>query len=267
MAYENSNNSRQGRSVNTSGPSYKNANGEVACAITVKYWNDMTQVEFAPELPKSQQTQTRRYDYDHSVKVTLTRAKCKMLTMAYKNDIVPALAENNQLSRSVSVAGVNQLMIDTNIVDGQAHPLLKFIQNIDEKTLKADPSNVLIYEFNRAEILEDYNFETGEFKGILTPHFELDLFMSDLENALDSSSNAYVHADKYADAYFRDMIINKLNKIGEANGLQMTSPQYGNNGGGGKGSIFTNASGNGSQESVPAQNVSSLEELDAALGN
>lgn len=262
MAYE-----TKQRSVNTNGPSYKNPNGEVACAMSVKYWNDMVQIQFAPELPKSQQTQSRRYDYDNSVLVTMPRAKCKMLAMAYKNDIKPAIEENTQKKRSVSIAGVNQLMIDTNIVDGEAHPVLRFIQNIDEKTLKADPSNVCVYEFNRAEILEDYDFETGEFKSILTPHFELELFMDDLENALDATSNAYIHATKYVDAYFRESIINKLNRIGEANGLTMTSPQYGNNGGGGRGSIFTNASGNNSQESVPAQNVSSLEELDAALGN
>ena len=263
----NENYSKPSRSVNTSGPTYKNSSVEVPCALGVKYWNDMIQVEFVPELPKSQQTQTRRYDYDHSVLATMRRSKCKMLSMAYHKDIVPALEQNIQKSRSVSIAGVNQLMIDTNIVDGEAHPVIRFIQNIDESTLKADPSNVCVYEFNRAEILEDYNFETGEFKGILKPHFELDLFMDDLDNALAGTSNAYVHATKYTDAYFRESIINKLNKIGEANGLSMTSPQYGNNGGGGKGSIFTSAAGNSSQESVPAQNVSSLEELDAALGN
>ena len=58
----NENYSKPSRSVNTSGPTYKNSSVEVPCALGVKYWNDMIQVEFVPELPKSQQTQTRRYD-------------------------------------------------------------------------------------------------------------------------------------------------------------------------------------------------------------
>ena len=268
MAYENNNTNK--RNINTYGPTYRQPNSEKPCALTVAYWNEVIRIQFVPELPKSQQTTNRRYDYEHGVFCTVTRSKAKLLASQYKEVLADAIKNNQQMSRSVSISTNGQLMIDTNVIDGEARPVLRFIQNIDSETLRSSVDDVLVYEFNRGEVIEDYNFTEGTFKGIIKPHFELEMFIDDLENFSEVMSMSYVHATKQADASFRDSILTKLDRIGEANGLNLNDkPNYSGNGGGGRGSIFTSnnsaSTGSSTQEPVESQNIGSLDELDSIM--
>ena len=78
MAQENDNK----KHVNTYGPTYRQPQEGKACAMTIVYWNDMIRLQFAPELPKNLQTQSRRYDYDSGITTTITRTKAKMFYKA-----------------------------------------------------------------------------------------------------------------------------------------------------------------------------------------
>lgn len=270
MAQENDNK----KHVNTYGPTYRQPQEGKACAMTIVYWNDMIRLQFAPELPKNLQTQSRRYDYDSGITTTITRTKAKMFYKAYQETFLHCLQNNEPKKIGITIANVNQLQLDTNIVDGEACPVLRFIPNISESDRTAKEEGIMCYEFNRGEIIEDYNWTDGNFKDILTPHFELELFMEDFNNFSQAFSMAYVHADRTVNNGATEAIMNKLNRIGEANGLDMTSRPQWSAGNGGKGSIFTKnddtlpfGDGPSTQQnsSVQMQGVGSLDELDKAL--
>ena len=267
MAYNNdsnNSNSNEKTNVNTRGASFKNSTSEKPCALLVTYWNDMVRLEFAPELPENEQTENRKYDYKHTVSTCLTRAKCNELVNGYKNIIVPAIKVCEDKKISVPIAQVNQLQLDINIKDGEPHPVIKLIQNINADNLHAAQDNIIYYEFNRGEFILNYDPEKGTFSERVVTYNELDLFMSDLENAKNAGSNAYIHTDRCVNKYWKDNIDTKLNRIGEANGLSLSfKPQYGNNGKGGNGSIFDNKTGNAD---ASTQSIESMEELDKALG-
>ena len=262
MAYNND--TKKQNNVNTKGASFKNVSADKPCALIITYWNDMVKLEFAPELPENEQTENRKYDYEHTVSTCVTRAKCNELVNGYKNVIVPAIKACEDKAISVPIAQVNQLQISTNIKNGEPFPVIKLIQDINPDNLQASENNIIYYEFNRGEYILNYDPEKGTFTERVVTNNELELFMSDLENVTDAGSNAYIHTDRCVNKYWKDNIDTKLNRIGEANGLNLSfKPQYGNTGRGGNGSIFDNKTGNADADT---QTINSMEELDKALG-
>lgn len=268
MAYENSGNNTQKKSVNTGGQRYVNGHMVVPCALTVAYWDDMVKLSFAKELPKEQITQMRRYDYEHSVVSCLTRVKSNMLVKHFHEKFLPALQANEEFAISVSVGVVNQIQLATNIIEGVAHPVIRLIKDMNEQTLI--PTDVVEYEFNTTEIIYGYNPKTGSFTDRVYDYGELLLFIHDLESSVEASSNAYVHTDRVVQRYMNDKVDNKLNQIGTKLGLNLdTRPQYAAGGYGGQGSIFENRSSysnnNSSTFTVETSNVGSIDQLNELI--
>ena len=271
MAYENVNNNGQNqkRSVNTRGTSYYNSNQATPCCLTVAYWDNMVKLNFAPMLPESQQTVSRKYDHDNEVFSAMTRIKAQTLYTKYNELIVPALQEAKDEAISVTVGGVNQIQIATNVdAEGIPHPCVRLIKDIGED-LKADKNNIFEYDFNTTEIVYGYDPENGTFTKREFIFSELELFMRDLNSAVEASSNAYVHTDRVVTKYMTDRTDSKLNQIGAKLGLQLDSNPRFTTGRGGQGSIFDTAQNNtqsaGGYE-VPTNSVGSIEELNAVIG-
>lgn len=216
------NNEEQQKHVSTRADHWTNATAETPSALDVVYYDDRIKLVFSPELPIAQQTESRKFDYEHQVVTYVTRVKAQELCDAFDKQIVKAIAEGRKEEISVPIAGVHQLMITTDPdVEGVPHPKLKFIKNIDPNTLTASDDNIIFYEFNSSEYILGYNNVTGEFKERVITFSELKLFINDLENFVDASSNSYVHADRVVNRYWKDTIDDKLNKIGGANGLSL----------------------------------------------
>lgn len=268
MAYEN-NNGQQKKSVNTRGTSYYNSNQATPCCLTVAYWDNMVKLSFARMLPQDQQTSSRRYDHENEVSSSMTRIKAETLYREYNNVIIPALEKAEDAAVSVTVAGVNQIQIATNVdTEGVPHPCIRLIKDIGED-LKAIPSNILQYDFNTTEVVYGYNPENGTFTKREFIFSELELFMRDLNSAVEASSNAYVHTDRVVTKFMTDRTDSKLNQIGAKLGLELDSnPRY-STGRGGQGSIFDGVSNNtqsaGGYE-VPTNSVGSIEELNSVIG-
>lgn len=260
---ENTNNTK--KSVQTTAVTITNGKALVPSALKMTYWDDRVKFEFAPELPEGQQTEQRRYDYEHQVTTTLSRAKCNEIANLYEDIILPALKSNEQKAISVPIAGVNQLGISTNIVNGEAHPILFFAKDISPDTLIASDNNIISYEFNRGEYITDYDAKTGHFSDRVITHNELDLFIKDLKATVNAMSNAYVHTDRVVNKFWKDTIDSKLNRIGEKNGLDLAyKPRYGVGGNGGQGSIFDKPSSD-----VPTSNqstINNINDLESAMG-
>lgn len=268
----NGNSEQQKRSVTTKAFHGTSGGSATPCALDVSYYDDMVRLAFSPELPKSAQTESRRYDYDNNIMTALTRAKCNELCNLYQTIIRPAIQNCEDVAVGVSLANVNLLQIGTGVVDGIPHPYIAFYKGLDPQTLIPPKETSLKYEFNTGEYILGYNPETGEFKDRVVTCNEIDLFFNDMMNIRDASSNAYVHTDRVVNKYWRDTLDTKLNRIGEQAGLDLsTKPRFGNNGGGGKGSLFDNQTGYGGYNNSNTQNptsapIVSLDELDAVLG-
>lgn len=277
MAYENFNNNnnngqqQQKKSVNTRGNAYYNSNQTTPCCLTVAYWDNMIKLSFARQLPPEQQTNMRKYDHDNEVISAMTRIKAETLYEKYKEVIVPALEEAKDEAISVTVGGVNQIQIATNVdAEGVPHPCIRLIKEIGED-LKAVASNILEYDFNTTEVVYGYNPENGTFTKREFIFSELELFMRDLNSAVEASSNAYVHTDRVVTKFMTDRTDSKLNQIGAKLGLQLdTNPRF-SSGRGGQGSIFDGPNPQNTQSAggyeVPTNSVGSIEELNAAIGN
>lgn len=267
MAYE-----KEKQSVSTNGAFRSTSGGhsDHPCALRITYFDDMVRLAFAPELPKEMQTETRRYDYEHDVMTALTRAKCNELCNLYIEKIRPAIQNCEDISVGVSLATVNLLQVGTGVVDGVPHPYIAFYKGLDPNSLVVPKETSLKFEFNTGEYILGYDPETGDFKERVITCNEIDLFFHDLMNIRDASSNAYIHTDRVVNRYWKDTLDSKLNRIGEANGLDLsTKPKYsGTNGG--KGSIFENQTGYNAtssrqNDSSSATVVTSLDDIDAAL--
>lgn len=241
-------NQNTNRAVNTSGLTAKNGkSSDHPSALTVSYWDDRVRLAFSPELPLDQQTEMRRYDYDHSVLTTLGREKCNEMFNAYKEVIRPAIMEGKQAAISLPIAGVNQLQINTGVEgseDGAPRPFIALIKGIDPNSLTASEDKIVRYEFCQGEYILDYNPATGKFSDRVITYNELDLFMNDLNAFREAGSNAYIHTDRVINKYWKDTLDSKLNRIGEKNGLDLTyKPRFGTGGNGGQGVIFEKPSG------------------------
>ena len=270
MAYNNNNTSnseQQKRSVTTKAFHGTAGYSATPCALDVSYYDDMVRLAFSPELPQSAQTENRRYDYDNNIMTALTRAKCNELCNLYNTIIRPAIENCEDATVAVTLATVNLLQVGTGVVDGVPHPYIAFYKGLDPDTLISPKETRVKYEFNKGEYILGYNPETGEFKGRVITCNEIDLFFNDLMNVRDASSNAYVHTERTVNKYWKDTIDTKLNRIGEANGLELsTKPRY-STGNGGKGSLFDNQSGYNNNQSNNSTTVNSLDDIESALSD
>lgn len=264
MAENNNNNKRLTSTTNTT---LRNGKADVPCALNVVYWDDGIKLEFCPELPKAQQTETRRYDYEHSIMTVLTRSKCNELYDRYVEVLIPAIKEGRDAAISVPIANVHQLQIGTGVgTDGVPNPFVRLIKNIDDNTLTAKHEDIIKYTFNRGEYILNYDPVTGTFSERVLTYNEFALFMKDMKSFIAAGSNAYVHTHRVVERYHKDTMDNKLNKIGEKLGIDLSyKHKYGSNGHGGQGSIFDNKPAN----IAPPQGqttISDMGALDAALG-
>ena len=243
---------------------FRSTNGkcEVPSALTVTYYDDRIKLEFAPELPDDKKTETRRYDYDNVVFTYLTRTKANELYDAYQEVIIPAIKNGLSAQVSVPIAQINQLQIDTDPdASGTPRPKIKLIKNIDVNTLTVADENVVSYEFNTGEYILGYNPKTGEFKERIVTYNEFKLFMHDLHEFVDATSNAYVHVDRNVNRYWKDSVTDKLIKIGSANGLDL-SYRSRNTSSATTGSIFSSKP---SEINTNGVTLNSLDQIDSEL--
>ena len=256
------NNSNNKTNVNTRNMAMTNGFAKIPSALQVTYWNDMVKLEFAPELPESKRTETRRYDYDNVWITCISRTKCNELYRQYEERIIPAINTKEQKRISIPIAGVNLLSIDTGVDlygDGGVHPFIELTKNVDPETLKSNTS--IMYEFANGEYIVDHNSGTGSFAERVVTTNELDTFMRDMNSFRSASSKAYVHAARCVDKTFKDNLNSGLRKIGEKVGADLSFTSAYNRDGMGHGSIFDKSNG-GTGGAAPRQQYGNLDDLD-----
>lgn len=254
------NNSNEQRDVQTRGYRTFNSTQAKPTAFEWDYQGDMLKLLITPELPEKEQTERRRYDYQHSWITCISRTKCVDLWNAIKEKVVPALKEGKDKFVSVPVAEVNQFGVGARVVNGEVEGYVKLIKNISASDLTSKES--IQYTFRKGELIEDYDCDTGKFGGRVITDSEFLLFMEDLKSFIEGSSKAFNHANRVVDKTYKDMISSDIRSIGNKVGAEMSTPYAAQKGGAryGQQSLFdTNAM------NAPADQISSLDDLDIAF--
>lgn len=277
--YGQSNNENKDRnSVQTRGTTYRDINCKFPMALEIGYSDDLITLTFTPPLPDQERVKGQKlFDYKNQIKSGMSRLKAHELYIAYNQYIKPALEKTEGKFAGIRIAsGKHVIGIDTGVdlfKDGTAHPCLILIRNVSEAGTSTD---VIVYEFNRSEVLLDYNPSTGKISETALIDAEFDAFMEDLESARDASSKAYIHAARQVDNRHKSILTKYLDAIAKKVGAPVPT---GNNYGGGSSSysganIFTsdeelpfdNNTTSSMPEPAPSATINDMDQLAAELG-
>lgn len=249
-------NNNEKSKVSTRGYHTTNGAAEKASAFAWDFLDDMLKISITPELPESEQSETRRYDYKNSWITCITRLKCLDLYNNIKEVVLPAAKEKTETFVSVPVAEVNQFGFGIRFDEKGSHPYVKLIRNIDPSSLTS--STEIEYEFRKGEVIINYNNETGKFDERVLGDTEMYLFINDLEEFIKASSKAYNHADRVVDKTYKDLVLNSVRAIGNKVGADIPSYNSAQRAGAryGGASLFDS---NASQ--APSSTITSLNEI------
>jgi len=256
MAYGENNGNEQ-RDVQTR--CFRTTNGmqRHPAAFEWSFQGDMLKIIISPELPEAEQTEKRRYDYQHSWITCISRVKCVDLWNGFKEIVFPAMKEGQEKFISVPVADVNQFGIGVRKNDkDEMCGYAELIKNIDASSLTS--KEAIEYEFRKGELIVDYNHESGKFGGRNITDNEFLLFIEDLKNFIAGSSKAWNHANRVVDKTYKDMVVSDIRSIGNKVGAEMSTGYASQRGGAryGQQSLFDSNSMN-----APVEQISSLDDL------
>ena len=261
MANQNNNNNSQVAQVTTRGYHTSNSDAVKATAFEWSYQGEMLRLITSEELPENEQTEKRRYDYDHSWITCLTRLKCLDLAEQIKKLVIPAIKEKVDKFVSVTVGTVNQFGLGVKFDEnGKMTCYTKLIRNINPENLTS--ADEIVYEFRKGEVIVDYDNGTGKFGNRIQDEAEMYLFLKDLDNFVNASSKAYNHANRLVDKTYKDMIIADIRAIGAKVGAEVSTPYAAQRAGAkyGQTSLFDNNAMN-----APSETITSLADLDIPM--
>lgn len=251
-------NNTERQSVTTKCFHTSNAQAIKATAFSWDFQAEMLKLTINPELPENEQTEKRRYDYDHGWITCISRVKCIGLLKCYYMTLEKCIKEGTEKFISVPVAEVNQFGIGVRLdPEKEVVTYAKLIRNINPSDLTSQDE--IIYEFRKGEIIEDYDNKTGKFGRRNVTDDEFSLFIEDLKSFVMASSKAFNHANRVVDKTYKDMISNDIRSIGKKVGAEMTTFGGGQRGGAqyGQSSLFDNSS-----KPAQTETIQSLDELE-----
>ena len=216
------NNNYEKKSVTTSCYHTSNSRMVKATALSWDFSDDMIKISISPELPESEQTENRRYDYKNSWITAIKRVKCMDLLNRFKEIVAPAIESQKDSFISVPVAEVNQFGLGVHFDDNGIHTYIKLVRNIDPTNLTSQAE--IVYEFKKGEVIVNYDNATGKFEERLLKETEFELFLSDMAAFVNAGSNAYNHSNRVVDRFYKDTLTTMLRSIGEKVGAEM--PTY-----------------------------------------
>lgn len=202
---------------------YQTFNTASPINVTTFQWDfqgDMLKLIWTPELPKGEQTEKRRYDYNNSWITCIGRSKCNDLLIDYEDNY--EIKDEKPWSISVSVATVNQFGIGMRITeDGKKEYYAMLVRNINPETLTSEL--YIEHVFAAGEIITNYNHNTGDFERSTPVDSEFRLFINDMRCFIQASSKAWNHANRVVDKTYKDMISGDIRAIGKKVGAELVS--------------------------------------------
>ena len=213
-------------SVNTRGIQFYNKEGFDPSTLDLKFWNDFICISLYPALPPEKRTQTKVFDYEKEVRATLSPSIVKILTEVTKTKIFPAIANGEDRTIGIQFGGDSMICVGTGKKQtGEIKPCIAIHKGIDPDTRKAEIS--MYYEFNKSQVIENYNEDTGECGIVTSENGELISFIAMLDAAVEAISKAGVHADRYVKKFFNEKLMNTVIAIGDKVGADPSSVSRG----------------------------------------
>ncbi|MMZ42278.1 hypothetical protein D1872_37980 [compost metagenome] len=271
MQFGTQNNNTKEQNTNTRGPQFMNRDGFYPSTFVMGYWNGLISLKFHPALPEKQQTESKIFDYDQELQTSLTMEKATILIEGIKNKVIPALEKGEETSVGVPIGSSSSLIsVGVKNVKGEFTTYLAFFKGLNAETKK--PDAFVFYEFRKGQRIDNYDPEQGTFEVNNETHSELALFMSLLESAREGLSNAYTHANRTVDRYFRDRLLGQVDAIAVNQGLPASgSNNRGNTqrrssgadvfGGGGNTGRSGGSRSDNSSYDAPSQTIENLDDI------
>lgn len=250
-------NNNEQKTVNTRGYQTSNGNAIKASAMEWSYQGDMLKILITPELPENEQSEKRRYDYDHSWITCIPRLKCLDLYKQMETKVKECMEKKEDVFVSVPLAEVNQFGFGVKFDEnGKPTAYAKLIRNINPENLTSQDE--IVYEFKKGEVIVNYDNTTGNFGGRELNETELELFINDLHCFVQASSKAFTHANRVVDKYHKDTVMGAITSIANKVGAEVSTYNSASRAGAryGGASLFDNTS-----SPAPTETITSLEEL------
>lgn len=250
MAFTNrqSNQKDKNNDVNTRGFQFMNAEGFEPSTLSVGSWNDMLSLKINPALEPSKRSEGRVYDYDRNVSTSLNAENVMILHNKIKNNILPAIDNNEDASIGVVIGGgASLLVIGTGKrLTNEIRPFLAIHKNLNADTKKPEMS--MFYEFKKAQTIDNYDESNGNYVVSESINSELNLFIKLLEGYLIAVGKFNVHFSRYVEKFYKDRMMNTVNAIADKVGAA-TDMAYNGNSRQARKNIFGNNTSNSSSYS------------------
>lgn len=260
MASTQNNSKDINENVNTRGINFYNKDGFDPSAMSLGFWNEtFLTININPTLEKSKQTQTRIYDYERTVSTALSVNLLQVLSHGIRTHILPAIKSGENKTFGIQVAGDSLVAIGTGVKQtGSVRPFIAIHKGLNPST--KIPEMSIHYEFNRAQIINDYDAQTGDYTLEDNIHHELMIFTAIIEHAISALSKADVHAMRTVMKYYNNKLMNSVTAIGNKVGADMP----GNNRsfvGGTRIDFSNHSSSSSNDEPIEYGNLDSINEM------
>lgn len=218
----NQNNSKDNKaSVNTRSFTFANRDGFEPSAVNFGFWDDKITIAINPALEPSKQTTERFYDYEKTVKTSLTFEKSMALLYKLNKEIIPAMENGEDKTIGLAVGNDGMIAVGTGKkITNEIRPFIALFKGINPDTKQAELS--IYYEFKRIESIDNYDPETGKYEMGSKTHAEFLVFIEFLKAAIVGMSNATTHATRTVNKYMNDRLYDAVVSIGEKVGANVT---------------------------------------------
>lgn len=218
------NNSRDKANVNTRGLQFSNKNGFDPSALSLGFWNDFISIKINPALDKSQQTETRVFDYDKAVSTALTPRIATCLLKGIRDHIMPAIETGETRSVSVKVGGDSLVTVGTGTkYTGEPCQFFALHKELDPGTKK--PAMSIFYEFAKNNLIMNYDEKTGDYTVVSNVPDEFELFIKFMSGAVVALTKAHTHADRVVNRFNNEKLNSNIVAIGEKVGAKLMQTQ------------------------------------------
>lgn len=206
----------QPNKITTTGATFWDESGMM---LKLSYLDDSFSIQISDPLVSETGKRTYPESNRHNMLVTSDRAAALFDEIIIKQ-ILPAYEEGKNLSKGVFLNKGKTSILEVRVQEGEFY--LIYYKDIDENR-KAKENYA--FHFGKTDVIEEYNFETGDFAGKQSVDGTFYIFCKYLETGLNELCRPSGHAVRQATSYTVTSIFNYLRAISQKLGV-IVEPAY-----------------------------------------
>lgn len=186
-------------------------NGKDDLLLKVSLYDENISLSFM--YPQPDASGRNKYPKEKRVNLLLSSDRVAALSDIITSGFTPALVEGKNYNGGVFTNRDKTSIFEIACVDGKCE--LRYHTGIGANRL---PAHSTIFRFVDVQIVEGYNPKTGDYS-IADVQSGMYLFIKLIDAFTYAVSNSYAHADRYANVYSNERIMNYLIQIATALGV------------------------------------------------